>query len=169
MRAETELPVEEKVRHPDVAYDAGDMDHGHVFGFLIALAGLLLFVHIVLWGLFQYMGKPQFAGHQTTNPIMTSNEELKEIGGDPALTFPAPRLQPDPTADLNKFRANEEEQMNSYGWVDPAAGKVHIPIDRAIDAMSASWPNQSEVDEATVAPGSQAGQSSAPVRSRNPR
>jgi hypothetical protein len=130
------------------------MDHKSVFAFLIALAAGGLLVHVVVWGIFQYMAKPQFAGHATTNPIMTSNEQLKEIGGDPALAFPPPRLQPNPVADLNKFRVAEEEEMNTYGWVDPKAGKIHIPIESAIDNMSKSWPDQQQAtrDEGTESP-----------------
>jgi hypothetical protein len=143
MKAETEeKDLETQVRHPDVDYDRGDLPHGSVFGFLIALFCGVLVVHVFLWGVFQYMGKPQFVGHASTNPIMTSKEQLQEIGGDPAIVFPKPNLQPDPVADLNKFRASEEEQMNTYGWVDPAAKKIHIPIERAIDVVSSSWPNQ---------------------------
>ena len=98
-----------RLRHPDVAFERADMSHGTVFSFLLTLACGLLFVHIALWGVFHYLGKPLIANHQTTNPIMTSNEELKDIGGDPALTFPKQTLQPNDVADLNKFRAAEED------------------------------------------------------------
>jgi hypothetical protein len=131
-----------RLRHPDVAFESADMSHGTVFSFLLTLACGLLFVHIALWGVFHYLGKPMIANHQTTNPIMTSNEELKDVGGDPAVTFPKPTLQPNDVADLNKFRAAEEEQLTTYGWVDPGAQKIRIPIETAIDALSTSWPNQ---------------------------
>jgi hypothetical protein len=145
--AEITSAPEKRVRHADVGFDPRDLPHGPVFAFFLVLAAVVLMVHVGLWGVFQYLGHPQFAGHATTNPIMTSKEQLREIGGDPALTFPKPSLQPDPIADLNKFRAREEEEMNSYGWVDPGAQKIHIPIERAIDAMSQSWPNQQNTDE----------------------
>lgn len=142
MKAETEPNgPETRVRHPDVAYDHSDLQHGSVFAFLIALFCGILVVQVFLWGVFQYMGKSEFAGHASTNPIMTSKEELQEIGGDPAVVFPKPNLQPDPVADLNKFRAREEEELNTYGWVDPAERKVHIPIEQAIDMVSSSWPS----------------------------
>jgi len=136
-----------KARHPEVGFEPGDLGPGHVFGFLISLFCGLLVVHVVLWGVFHHFGKAQYAGHQTTNPIMTSNEELNEIGGDPALVFAKPTVQPDPIADLNKFRASEEEEMTTYGWVDPSQGRVRIPVERAIDALAASWPNQHDSDQ----------------------
>lgn len=136
-----------RARHPEVSFESADMRHGSVFAFLLTLACGLLIVHILLWGVFHYLGKPQMADHQTTNPIMTSNEQLQEVGGDPALAFPTPTLQPNDVADLNKFRATEEEQLTTYGWVDPGAQKIRIPIERAIDALSASWPNQQASDQ----------------------
>jgi hypothetical protein len=42
------------------------------------------------------------------------------------------RLQSAPVTDLQSSRAEELKILNSYGWVDPAAGVVHIPIDEAM-------------------------------------
>lgn len=133
-----------RIRHSGVAYEERDLSHRAVFVFLLILGCGLFMVVIAMWGVFRDLGKPQYAGHQTTNPIMTSNEQLREVGGDPALSFPMPQLQPNDVADLNKFRINEEEQLNSYGWVDPGKDKIHIPIERAIDMLGTAWPQQQE-------------------------
>ena len=45
---------------------------------------------------------------------------------------PAPRLQTDPRRDLEALRAAEDAQLHDYGWVDRAAGRVRIPIERAM-------------------------------------
>ena len=45
---------------------------------------------------------------------------------------PAPRLQSDPRGDLATLRAREATQLEGYGWVDKQAGRVHIPVDRAM-------------------------------------
>ncbi|HET6898576.1 MAG TPA: hypothetical protein VFK70_09520, partial [Vicinamibacteria bacterium] len=42
------------------------------------------------------------------------------------------RLQSKPFDDLDALRAQERRILHSYGWVDPAAGVVHIPIDSAM-------------------------------------
>jgi hypothetical protein len=142
------------IRRPDVSYERRDLSHRAVFGTLLVLFCAGILIHLVVWSVFRYLGGSQFVPHQTTNPIMTSNEELKEVGGDPALSFPAPHLQPNPVADLNKFRVREEQELNTYGWIDPQAGKIHIPIERAIDVMASSWPQQQEAasDEGRVTP-----------------
>src|SRR5579864_811016 len=134
----------ETIRNEDVFYEPRDLSHSAVFVFLVILGLGICVSLIVLWGVFRYLGGSQYAGHQTTNPIMTSNEQLKEVGGDPALSFPMPRLQPNDIADLNKFRVSEEEQLNSYGWVDQSQQKIHIPIERAIDVLGTAWPQQEE-------------------------
>jgi hypothetical protein len=48
---------------------------------------------------------------------------------------PTPRLQIAPSVDLAEYRQKEFERLNNYGWVDRGAGKVHVPIDQAIDSM----------------------------------
>ena len=45
---------------------------------------------------------------------------------------PAPRLQSDPRGDLATLRARETAQLEGYGCVDKQAGRVYIPVDRAM-------------------------------------
>jgi hypothetical protein len=49
---------------------------------------------------------------------------------------PAPRLQPDPRADLLAQRALEDALLETYGWVDKSRGIVRVPIERAIDVLA---------------------------------
>ncbi len=127
---------QEEIRNPEVSYDSTDLSARAVVMFLIflALAGILM--QVMLWGVYKYLAKENLQAQPASNPIGTSRKELRAIGGDPALKFPPPRLQPDPVADFNKFRAREEELLNSYGWVDRASGKVHIPIEQAIGVVA---------------------------------
>ena len=54
----------------------------------------------------------------------------------PFPQFPAPVLQPSPVVDMDAFRTKEMNRLNSAGWLDRAAGKVHIPIDQAMRAVA---------------------------------
>lgn len=134
----------DQIRHADVAYESRDLSHEAIFSFFLGLGIVIFVVLFVMWGVFKHLGSSEFVDHQSTNPIMTSSEQLKEIGGDPANSFPMPQLQPDPVADLNKFRIGEEQWMNTYGWVDQPHGRIHIPIETAIDMLAASWPQGQE-------------------------
>jgi hypothetical protein len=41
-------------------------------------------------------------------------------------------LQPDPVADLARFRAEKAAMLQGYRWIDRAHGVAHIPIDEAM-------------------------------------
>ena len=63
-------------------------------------------------------------------------------GGDPAgangqlpPAIAGPRLQTAPAVDLAAFQREKRERLEGYGWVDRAAGRVHIPIERAMELM----------------------------------
>ncbi len=50
--------------------------------------------------------------------------------------FPQPRLESNERLEINDFRMQEEQTLNSYGWVDQQAGVVRIPIDRAMELLA---------------------------------
>lgn len=50
-------------------------------------------------------------------------------------TPPAPRLQTDAVADWQTLQATEVAKLNGYGYTNQGAGKVHIPIERAMDLL----------------------------------
>jgi hypothetical protein len=67
----------------------------------------------------------------------------RRLPTEPPL-FPAPRLQADPSADMQAFRRQELARLNSGGWDDRANGIGHIPIEQAMHRIAAAgipdWP-----------------------------
>lgn len=59
-----------------------------------------------------------------------------------------PRLQLNPAAELAAHRAAEWRELTTYGWVDRQAGRVRLPIDRAMQDLAASgikdWPENAK-------------------------
>ncbi|MBV9784511.1 MAG: hypothetical protein JO264_11900 [Acidisphaera sp.] len=57
---------------------------------------------------------------------------------------PSPALQSSPRADMDRFRREEMQRLDSAGWVDRAHGLVHIPIAEAMRKVAqegiADWP-----------------------------
>ncbi len=57
---------------------------------------------------------------------------------------PAPRLQSSPREEMARLRREELQRLDSYGWIDRASGRVHIPIDVAMRKLAAEgipgWP-----------------------------
>ena len=49
---------------------------------------------------------------------------------------PAPRLQAHPRRDLAALRERDRALLDGYGWVDRGAGRVHIPVERALELMA---------------------------------
>jgi hypothetical protein len=60
---------------------------------------------------------------------------------------PAPRLQVDPKADLDRLRAEERERLSTYGWADRERRIARIPVERAMELLAerglAGWPSPS--------------------------
>ena len=149
----------EHVKNPEVAYDRTDLSPRGIAIFLIALAVAGILTHFVLWGAYRALVKGDIEPMQP-NPMVTSNKELQQVGGDPSQMFPAPRLQPDPTADMAKFRASELQHLNSYGKAE--GGATSIPINEAMDAIAKQGlPTRAQGSQATqgqAAPMGQANQ-----------
>ena len=45
---------------------------------------------------------------------------------------------------LAEVRATEVEQLNNYGWVDPAKGLVRLPVAQAMVLMEREWQNPAQ-------------------------
>ena len=69
--------------------------------------------------------------------------------------YPGPELQPDPTADMAQFSAEQARQVNGVWWVDRARGTVHQPIGDAMRRLAAigiaDWPKAAVRTEARPA------------------
>ena len=54
---------------------------------------------------------------------------------------PAPRLEAQEGQGRPAIDAAAEEKLKGYGWTDRAAGRAHIPIDRAMELLvQQGWP-----------------------------
>jgi hypothetical protein len=106
----------------------------------LAISGVVIV--IVLGGLWEWFGRS--IPEEARRPAWDGPRELP----------PGPRLQTNPTSDLAEYRRQELQRLTSYGWVDKSTGKVHIPIDRAIDAVvRAGLPSRQPTEKAKdVAP-----------------
>jgi hypothetical protein len=85
----------------------------------------LVVVLIAMWGVSRY-----FSRHQTLGPPASPFAQ-----GRPMPAPGQPRLQVFPRQDLQHMLAQQNEILNTYGWVDPKRGIVRIPIDRAMDLL----------------------------------
>lgn len=69
-----------------------------------------------------------FVEHEPMGPPASPFENARQMP-------PAPRLQVDAPADLQQYLQNQNKILGNYGWVDPQAGIVRIPIDQAMSLL----------------------------------
>jgi hypothetical protein len=118
--------MEEKVHvNPDeTRYEIVDASVRDVVLSGIGLAVVTALVCLLMWGFFNLL-KKESSSHQAINPMMPQTP-----------LPPEPRLQEKPYLDLESMRKYEDQMLNTYGWVDKNAGKVRLPIDRAMDELA---------------------------------
>ena len=118
-------------------FERRDMNAKAVYAFLITLAVVAILVHFVLTGLYGYMDAYQRQHQPPQNPIApASPEDTRAITSADVNKFPQPRLETAERTEINNFRLQEEQTLNSYGWVDQSAGVVRIPIERAMQLVA---------------------------------
>ncbi len=129
--------MNEELRHPEVEYEHSDLSALAILGFLAGLAIVGLVMHIILVGMFAYLDTYTKRHEAATNPLAPATAlDLRNPGPSVANEFPLPRLETNELGQLNDQRLQEENILNSYGWVDQKAGVAHIPIERAMQLLA---------------------------------
>jgi hypothetical protein len=108
---------------PKHAHETSDANSRNLIIFGVALCCLVIAGLLISKGVFHY-----FVGHQGLGPPASPFENVRMLPPEPRLQVSAPK-------DLRQYKAEQEEILNNYGWVDQTAGIVRIPIDRAMDIL----------------------------------
>jgi hypothetical protein len=123
----TEGEIEPKdIRNPETHHEARTFNTRGVLLFIMFMVVFALFIHLAVLGLMSIYRKSMPLMRTAQNPIMTA---------PPATSPPPPLLQPDPVADLHQMRMQEDQILQGYAWIDQSAGKVRIPIARAMQLL----------------------------------
>lgn len=104
-------------------YETRDANARGVFIFMIGLSVVLMITALVCWGLFRYLSAKQ------VNPGPAS-----PFAGTRQLPS-GPQLQVNPRQDLLRFRAQQEQSLESYALENRSTGTVRIPIERAMELL----------------------------------
>jgi len=127
---DAKLPPEEskaRVTDPQAAkekgYERRDASVVGLLKFALWLSVVLVVVLYAMKWLFFYFERTQQLG-----PPASPFENARVLP-------PKPRLQVEPRVELRTYCEGEQQQVDSYGWVDPHIGYVRIPVDRAIDKV----------------------------------
>jgi len=113
-----------QARPPSERHENRDARAGWIFGVIIFLLLCIAIAHFMLWG-----------GLNLLKRWAPPSDAWEPSAKLPASTPAGPRLQVSPQLDLTTFRAREEEELNTYGWINKTAGVVRIPISNAMDLV----------------------------------
>ena len=122
--------------NPDVGFDKSDLSVRGIFIFLVGVGIAGVVAHLVIWGLF--VGAQKAVPYETNgNPMATMETgteapPLTNAGPQSVVKFPEPRLQTDDTADMSKFKAEEEMKLHPAQPYRTGDGAVHIDINQAM-------------------------------------
>jgi hypothetical protein len=119
--------MDESKPHGAAGHEQSEVDARAISEFGIGLGLGVIAAAFLMWFVFDQFASSDNAHQTPPAPMEAAN---------PQKTPPEPRLEAQPRMDLSKFRASEEERVNSYGWIDPAKGIVRIPISRAMDLVA---------------------------------
>jgi len=109
--------------HSRRGYEDSDVSVGRLFAFAGGVVALVLLGVLGNAVVFHF-----FVRHQPLGPPASPFEDVRTVP-------PEPRLQVNAPLDLKLYRADQEKILDGYGWVDPHAGIVRIPVDRAMDLL----------------------------------
>ncbi len=125
-----------KNSHAQTDFEQQDLRFKPILMFLIWLAVVVGVVMLVVKGGYVLMDRYTAAQQPAVNPLKAPvDADTREVKKSDVTKFPEPRLEENERTELKDFRLKEEEQLNSYGWVDQKAGTLHIPIDRAMQLV----------------------------------
>jgi len=125
-----------KPHHDDLGFEREDLGAKPVIGFIVSLVISGVLIYYVIWGIFHFLDAYDKKHQQLRTPLVQVESNTRDVQTQVIQRFPEPRLEDNERTELNGFRYSEEEQLNSYGWVDKNAGIAHIPIEQAMQSIA---------------------------------
>lgn len=127
--------------HQGEGFEKQDLGSRPIYGFLISLVVIGVLLYYILWGVFHFLDAFNRRHEPPVNPMVQAEQDTREPSAPHTLQkiqseFPEPRLEDNERTELAPFRYQEEQKLNSYGWVDQNAGVAHIPITKAMELIA---------------------------------
>ena len=119
----------------DLGFEHEDLGTRPVFGFLLSLGVSGILIYYVSWGIFYFLDAYDKKNQQNRSPLIQTESNTRQVQAQKIQRFPEPRLEENERTELDGFRYNEEEKLNSSGW-DQTSGIAHIPIEQAMQMIA---------------------------------
>jgi len=102
-----------------------DVNVRRIFRIAIVFIVVGAAIHLGVWWMFSY--------YRNADAQRDVRQTLIE---PPTPIPPEPRLQVNPAEDWQTYRRQQLDILNDYGWASREEGRVHIPIERAMEAVA---------------------------------
>ncbi|MGA7078142.1 MAG: hypothetical protein WBQ43_20865 [Terriglobales bacterium] len=124
----------------ETEFEREDLGTRGVFAFMIGLAVIGIVIYFIIVGMYSFLDNYERSQMSTASPLVTTKGAMSRVvtQADMDKAFKdngAPMLETNERGQFKDFLINQEDQLNSYGWVDKDAGVAHIPIQRAMDLI----------------------------------
>jgi hypothetical protein len=124
----------------ETEYEHEDLGTRGIFAFMIGLAVSGVVIYFIIVGMYSFLDRYERSQMATASPLVPLTGEISRVTteGDVDKMFKdngAPMLEVIEGVELRRDLINQEDQLNSYGWVDEKAGVARIPIERAMDLI----------------------------------
>jgi len=121
-------------------FEREDLSTRGVFAFMIGLAVIGVIIYFIIVGMYKFLDDYERSQMATSSPLVTSKGAMSRVvtQDDMDKMFKdngAPMLETNEMGQFRNFLVQQENQLNSYGWVDEKAGVAHIPIEQAMDLI----------------------------------
>ena len=124
----------------ETEFEHEDLGTRGVFAFMIGLAVVGIVIYFIVVGMYTFLDKYERSQMTNASPLITSKGAISRVvtQADMDEAFKdngAPMLEVIEGVDLRKDLIQQEDRLNSYGWVDKEAGVARIPIEVAMDLI----------------------------------
>jgi len=122
----------------EVEFEREDLGTRGVFAFMIGLTIVGVVIYFIIIGMYTFLDKYERSQMATASPLVTSKGTMSRVVTQEYMEQRfkdngAPMLEINERGQFRDFLINQENQLNSYGWVDEKAGVARIPIERAME------------------------------------
>jgi hypothetical protein len=136
-----ETPDVSGIRNPDITHEVSDVNTRGILWFVLFLAGLIALSLLLLRGMFNLF-ESWAKTAEGERPVMarTAEERLPpepRLQGAPGYTVEGQKLElREPQAEWKVVHRKWEEELKSYGVVDPDQKIARLPIEEAIKTIA---------------------------------
>ena len=124
----------------ETEFEREDLSTRGVFAFMIGVAIVGVVIYFIIVGMYSFLDNYERSQMATASPLVTTKGVMSRVvtQADMDKAFKdngSPMLEVIEGVDLRKDLIDQENRLNSYGWVDKDASVAHIPIQRAMDLI----------------------------------